>query len=57
MMPLLVWCAKRELLIEYGQMDAELVRRGGHHVFLPQYGQPAGAIGNALIETSNTTVS
>ncbi len=52
MMPLLVWCAERELTIEYGQMDAELQKRRGHHVFLPQYGHPAGAIGDALIETS-----
>jgi hypothetical protein len=52
MVPLLVWCAERERTIEYGQMDAELQRRGGHHVFLPEYGSPAGAIGDALIETS-----
>ena len=37
-------------MITYGQLDAESIKRGGHHVLVVQYGYPAGAIGNALIE-------
>lgn len=50
--PLLVWCAQHGRTIAYGHLDRELVRRGiGHHVHAAAYGYPAGAIGNALIET------
>lgn len=52
MLPLLVWCAENEKKITYGQLDAEIQRRGwGHHVNVVVYGHPAGAIGNALLET------
>lgn len=52
--PLLVWCAQHGRTISYGFLDRELIRRGlGHHVFLTQYGRPAGAIGDALIETGH----
>lgn len=37
--------------ITYGQWDEEIVGRGlGHHVFLTQYGRPAGLIGNACAQ-------
>jgi hypothetical protein len=50
-LPIPVSCAKRGTSITYGQLDAEIVRRGlGHHVLPVQYGHPAGAIGGALIE-------
>ncbi len=50
--PLIVWCAKHGKKIAYGQVDAEVQRRGwGHHVLAVQYGYPAGAIGRALLET------
>lgn len=50
--PLLVWCANHGKKITYGQLDAELQRRGWrHHVNVVVYGHPAGAIGNALLET------
>jgi hypothetical protein len=56
MFPLLVWVAERGKRITYGQMDAELQRRGwGHHVFGPNYGIPAGAIGTALLELQAAT--
>lgn len=54
-LPLLVWCAKNGRTITYSQLDKEIVDRGwGHHVMVVQYGYPAGAIGNALIETEET---
>lgn len=50
--PLLVWCANHGKKIAYGQLDAEMVRRGwGHHVNVVVYGHPAGAVGNALLKT------
>lgn len=50
-LPILIWCAKKGKTITYGQLDHEIVRRGlGHHVMAVQYGYPAGAIGNSLIE-------
>lgn len=52
--PVVVWCAKNGKIITYGQLDREIVNRGwGHHVLAVQYGHPAGAIGNALIEMEN----
>ncbi|MBY5836860.1 hypothetical protein J3P71_06205 [Rhizobium leguminosarum] len=37
--------------ITYGQWDAEIVKRGlGKHVFLTQYGRPAGMIGDACAQ-------
>lgn len=52
MLPLITWCAKNGRTITYGQLDREIVKRGwGHHVIAVQYGYPAGAIGDALIET------
>lgn len=54
--PLLVWCAENEKKITYGQLDEEIQRRGwGHHVNVVVYGHPAGAIGNALLETEQET--
>jgi len=51
-LPLIIWCAKNGKTITYGRLDKEVVDRGwGHHVMAVQYGYPAGAIGNALIET------
>lgn len=51
-LPLLVWCANHGEKISYGQLDAELQRRRwGHHVNVVMYGHPAGAVGNALLET------
>lgn len=50
-LPILVACAKSGTPITYGQLDTEIVGRGlGHHVMEVQYGHPAGAIGDALIE-------
>ena len=50
-LPILVWCAKKGKQITYGELDREIVRRGlGHHVMEVQYGRPAGAIGDSLIE-------
>ncbi|WP_157838780.1 hypothetical protein [Achromobacter sp. DH1f] len=55
-LPLLVWCAENEKTITYGQLDEELQRRGwGHHVNVVVYGHPAGAIGDAMIETEQET--
>lgn len=55
-LPLLVWCAENEKKITYGQLDFELQRRRwGHHVNVVVYGHPAGAIGDALIETEQET--
>lgn len=52
-LPLLVARAQQGRPITYGQLDAEVVRRGwGHHVLLLNYGRAVGAIGDALIETS-----
>lgn len=52
-LPILIWCAQNGRTITYGQLDQEIVRRGlGHHVIAVQYGYPAGAIGDALIETA-----
>ena len=51
MLPWLVWLAKRRGTVTYLEVDAEVVRRGVHsHVHPAQYGHPAGAVGNALIE-------
>lgn len=51
-LPLIIWCAKNGHTITYGQLDREVVARNwGHHVMSVVYGHPAGAIGNALIET------
>jgi len=51
-LPLIIWCAKNGKTVTYGRLDKEVVDRGwGHHVMAVQYGYPAGAIGNALIET------
>lgn len=51
-LPMLVWCAKHGKKITYGQLDQEIQRRKlGHHVNVVVYGHPAGAIGNALLET------
>lgn len=55
-LPLLVWCAENEKKITYGQLDAEIQRTNwGHHVNVVVYGYPAGAIGNALLETEQET--
>lgn len=55
-LPLLVWCAENEKKITYGQLDFEIQRRRlGHHVNVVVYGHPAGAIGNALLETERET--
>ncbi|MCP4373472.1 MAG: hypothetical protein GY797_36025 [Deltaproteobacteria bacterium] len=51
-LPLIIWCAKNGRTITYGQLDREVVVRDwGHHVMSVVYGHPAGAIGDALIET------
>ena len=51
-LPMLIWCAKHGKKITYGQLDQEIQRRKlGHHVNVVVYGHPAGAIGNALLET------
>ena len=51
-LPLLVWLAKHGKTISYGHLDREIVKRGlGVHAMAINYGYPAGAIGNALIET------
>jgi hypothetical protein len=59
-LPILVACARSGTPITYGQLDAEIVgRKLGHHVMEVQYGYPAGAIGDALIEIGerwNTTI-
>lgn len=50
--PLLVWCAENGRTITYSKLDQEIVSRGwGDHVMYVQYGQPAGAVGDALLET------
>lgn len=50
-LPIVVRWAQQGQPITYGQLDAEIVKHGlGHHVMAVQYGYPAGAIGNALIE-------
>ena len=50
-LPMLVWCAQHGKKISYGQLDAELLRRGlGHHVMATVYGHPAGAINDTCIE-------
>ena len=50
-LPIVIWCARKGKPITYGQLDSEIVKRGlGHHVMAVQYGYPAGAIGDALIE-------
>ena len=52
MVPLLVWCAQHGKKITYGQLDEEIQRRGwGHHVNVVVFGHPAGAVGDALVET------
>lgn len=56
MFPLLVWCAQHGKKITYGQLDAELQRRGwGHHVHATAYSHPAGAIGDACLEVKKET--
>lgn len=53
-LPLLVWYAQCGQTITYGQLDQEIVRRGWwSSVALQAYGHPAGAIGNALLETGH----
>lgn len=50
-LPIVVRWAQQGESITYGQLDAEIVKHGlGHHVLAVQYGSPAGAMGNALIE-------
>ncbi len=54
-LPLLVWCAKNEKTITYADLDREVVRRKwGRHAMVVGYGHPAGATGNAMIETSGS---
>ena len=54
MIPLLVWCATNEKKITYGQINAEIARRNlGDYGFPLAYRLPAGAIGDALIQTGN----
>jgi hypothetical protein len=49
--PILVEWAALKTPITYSEWDATLIRRNlGEHVFLPQYGHPAGAIGDACEE-------
>ncbi len=51
-LPLIIWCAKNGRTITYGKLNREVINRGwGHHVFVTNYGKPAGTIGDALIET------
>ena len=53
-LPMLIWCAKHGKKITYGQLDQEIQRRQlGHPSWQRSgvYGHPAGAIGNALLET------
>lgn len=47
---MLIWCAENKQRISYSQLDEEIIRRGlGHHVLFARYGDPAGAVGDALI--------
>lgn len=49
--PILVEYAQSGHSITYGDWDREIVlRRVGKHVFLPQYGRPAGVIGDVCME-------
>ena len=51
-LPVLVWRAKNGRTITYSELDQLIVSRGwGHHVMYVQYGHPAGAVGDALLET------
>lgn len=50
-LPIVIAAAQNGRCIRYGEIDSEIVkRRLGHHVLVVQYGHPAGAIGNAMIE-------
>lgn len=50
-LPMVVAAAQQGRCITYGEIDREIVNRKlGHHVLAVQYGYPAGAIGNAMIE-------
>ena len=52
MLPILVSRAHQGRTITYGEVDKEIVtRRWGHHVHAAAYGKPAGAIGDAMVET------
>jgi hypothetical protein len=54
--PILVEYAHQRLPITYGELDKEITRRGlGKHQFATRYGGPAGVIGNACEEYSNTS--
>lgn len=49
--PILVWLAKRGEIITYSELNDLIVRHGIlHHVIAVQYGNPAGLIGNIVIE-------
>ncbi|WP_272698853.1 hypothetical protein [Desulfovibrio sp. Fe33] len=51
--PLLVWYAKAGRSLTYGELDAEVVKRGwSHSVMAVNYGKPAGTIGDVLIDLS-----
>jgi hypothetical protein len=57
-LPILVEYARSGRPITYGEWDHEIVIRGiGKHVFLPEYGRPAGVIGNACMEYAKHTGS
>jgi len=53
-LPLLIWCAKNGKTITYGKLRQEIVNRGLGPSNVPdaRYGNVAGAIGSALIETA-----
>jgi hypothetical protein len=52
--PVLIWYAKNERTITYSEIDQLIVsKKWDHHVMYVQYGRPAGAIGNALLETEH----
>ncbi len=50
-LPMVIAAAQHGRSITYGEIDREILRRKlGRHVLAVQYGYPAGAIGNAMIE-------
>lgn len=50
-LPIVIAAAQHGRCVAYGEIDREIVKRKlGHHVLAVQYGYPAGAIGNAMIE-------
>jgi len=51
-LPILVDYAKNGRTITYGQLDEEVRKYGLQHVHVANYGKVGGAIGSALIETS-----